>query len=219
LPPQSRVWFCHSVQAVKHLRRGSRRSFLVQLNQRPYPLRPRITALPGSQSGYASTVETPRGERRPRGLKPARISRAIRGPRRAALPRDFESKSLRADTTPQDFESESCSPSFFCPINGRIPSGHGMTLPGSQNWIRVHGGGATPGKTTTEAEAGSDFTRYTRPLRQAQGRPGRAALPRDFESKTCENYSFAPSGLARFPIATHGLRRGLHSCAASRLEM
>ena len=29
--------------------------------------------------------------------------------------------------------------------------------------------------------------------------------------------SFAPSGLVRCRIATHGLRRGLHSCAASRL--
>jgi hypothetical protein len=30
--------------------------------------------------------------------------------------------------------------------------------------------------------------------------------------------SFAPSGLARFPLLTHGLRRGLHSCVASRLK-
>jgi cytosine/adenosine deaminase-related metal-dependent hydrolase len=31
------------------------------------------------------------------------------------------------------------------------------------------------------------------------------------------NYSFAPSGLNQFPPITHGLRRGLYSCAASRL--
>ena len=31
------------------------------------------------------------------------------------------------------------------------------------------------------------------------------------------NYSFAPSGLAFIPLSTHGLRRGLHSCAASRV--
>src|ERR1700719_742581 len=30
--------------------------------------------------------------------------------------------------------------------------------------------------------------------------------------------SFAPSGLARFPLLTHGLRRGLHAFAASRLK-
>ncbi len=30
-----------------------------------------------------------------------------------------------------------------------------------------------------------------------------------------ENWSFAPSELDHFPL-THGLRRGLHSCAASR---
>src|SRR5262249_31294192 len=29
--------------------------------------------------------------------------------------------------------------------------------------------------------------------------------------------SFAPSGLAQAAIGTHGLRRGLHSCAATRL--
>src|ERR1035441_7906161 len=29
--------------------------------------------------------------------------------------------------------------------------------------------------------------------------------------------SFAPSGLRHVPLPTHGLRRGLHSCAASRL--
>ena len=32
-----------------------------------------------------------------------------------------------------------------------------------------------------------------------------------------ENWSFAPSGLDRFSTFTHSLRRGLHSCAASRL--
>src|ERR1019366_7334470 len=31
------------------------------------------------------------------------------------------------------------------------------------------------------------------------------------------SFSFAPLGLALVPLATHGLRRGLHSCAASRL--
>ena len=30
-------------------------------------------------------------------------------------------------------------------------------------------------------------------------------------------FSFAPWGLALDPHSTHGLRRGLHSCAASRL--
>src|SRR4249920_2645492 len=30
--------------------------------------------------------------------------------------------------------------------------------------------------------------------------------------------TFAPSGIALFPRLTHGLRRGLHSCAASRLK-
>jgi hypothetical protein len=33
----------------------------------------------------------------------------------------------------------------------------------------------------------------------------------------CHSYSFAPPGLAYFPLGTHGLRRGLHSYAASRL--
>ena len=33
----------------------------------------------------------------------------------------------------------------------------------------------------------------------------------------CENFSFAPSGAALFRTFTHGLRRGLHSCAAARL--
>src|ERR1700680_3216569 len=32
------------------------------------------------------------------------------------------------------------------------------------------------------------------------------------------NFSFAPSGLAHFPRSSHGLRRGLYSVAASRLE-
>ena len=32
------------------------------------------------------------------------------------------------------------------------------------------------------------------------------------------NRSFAPLGLDGFPLSTHGLRRGLHSYAASRLE-
>src|ERR1019366_1259913 len=34
----------------------------------------------------------------------------------------------------------------------------------------------------------------------------------------CRSFSFAPSGLAQFPLAPHGLRRGLHSYAASRLN-
>jgi hypothetical protein len=34
-----------------------------------------------------------------------------------------------------------------------------------------------------------------------------------------ENSSYVPSGLANFPLSTHGLRRGLHSCAASRLNL
>ena len=34
-----------------------------------------------------------------------------------------------------------------------------------------------------------------------------------------ENSSFALSGLAVFPLFTHGLRRGLYSCAASRLKV
>ena len=33
----------------------------------------------------------------------------------------------------------------------------------------------------------------------------------------CRNCSFAPSELADLPLSTHGLRRGLHSIAASRL--
>ncbi len=33
-----------------------------------------------------------------------------------------------------------------------------------------------------------------------------------------QKFSFAPSGLAHFPRFTHGLRRGLHSCAAARLK-
>jgi hypothetical protein len=32
-----------------------------------------------------------------------------------------------------------------------------------------------------------------------------------------EHSSVAPSGLGHFPLSTHGLRRGLHSNAASRL--
>src|ERR1035438_1259685 len=32
----------------------------------------------------------------------------------------------------------------------------------------------------------------------------------------CRSCSFAPSGLCHVPLPTHGLRRGLHSCAASR---
>src|ERR1019366_2263685 len=31
-------------------------------------------------------------------------------------------------------------------------------------------------------------------------------------------FSFAPSGLVHLQLATHGLRRGLHSCAATRLS-
>src|ERR1039458_5600555 len=34
----------------------------------------------------------------------------------------------------------------------------------------------------------------------------------------CRSFSFAPSGLAQLRLATHGLRRGLHSYAASRLD-
>src|ERR1019366_1704859 len=34
-----------------------------------------------------------------------------------------------------------------------------------------------------------------------------------------ENYSFAPLGLHNLPLFTHGLRRGLHSYAASRLKI
>jgi len=44
------------------------------------------------------------------------------------------------------------------------------------------------------------------------GAPGVRSL------ETLCNFSFAPSGLARFSLATHGLRRGLHSFAAPRLE-
>jgi hypothetical protein len=36
--------------------------------------------------------------------------------------------------------------------------------------------------------------------------------------RMCESYSFAPPGLVPFPLPTHGLRRGLHSDAASRLK-
>jgi hypothetical protein len=32
------------------------------------------------------------------------------------------------------------------------------------------------------------------------------------------NFSFAPSGLGDLSLITHGLRRGLHSFAASRLR-
>ena len=35
--------------------------------------------------------------------------------------------------------------------------------------------------------------------------------------RLCHNPSFAPSGLARGPLFTHGLRPGLYSCAATRL--
>jgi len=35
----------------------------------------------------------------------------------------------------------------------------------------------------------------------------------------CHSFSVAPSGLAHFPLTTHGLRRGLHSSAASRLGL
>src|SRR6266496_2401136 len=34
----------------------------------------------------------------------------------------------------------------------------------------------------------------------------------------CRSFSFAPLGLALVPLSTHGLRRGLNSCAASRLN-
>ncbi len=34
----------------------------------------------------------------------------------------------------------------------------------------------------------------------------------------CHSFSFAPLGLALVPLPTHGLRRGLHSYAASRLN-
>jgi hypothetical protein len=34
-----------------------------------------------------------------------------------------------------------------------------------------------------------------------------------------ENVSFAPSGLVNLTISTHGLRRGLHSVAALRLNI
>jgi purine nucleosidase len=37
-------------------------------------------------------------------------------------------------------------------------------------------------------------------------------------TRVCAKYSFAPSGLAHFLLFTHGLRRGLHSYAASRLK-
>jgi hypothetical protein len=37
-------------------------------------------------------------------------------------------------------------------------------------------------------------------------------------TSVCGSYSFAPSGLVLFPLSTHGLRRGLHSFAASRLD-
>jgi hypothetical protein len=35
----------------------------------------------------------------------------------------------------------------------------------------------------------------------------------------CHSFSVAPPGLADFPLTTHGLRRGLHSFAASRLVL
>ena len=34
----------------------------------------------------------------------------------------------------------------------------------------------------------------------------------------CRGFSFAPSGLVLIPLSTQGLRPGLHSCAASRLN-
>ena len=34
----------------------------------------------------------------------------------------------------------------------------------------------------------------------------------------CRSFSFAPSGLVLIPLSTQGLRPGLHSCAASRLN-
>src|ERR1019366_3189317 len=35
--------------------------------------------------------------------------------------------------------------------------------------------------------------------------------------RLCHNWSFVPLGLGGFPLPAHGLRRGLHSYAASRL--
>jgi len=47
----------------------------------------------------------------------------------------------------------------------------------------------------------------------------RQAFGKDVVSRcVSENCSFAPLGLAFIPYCTHGLRRGLHSFAASRLQ-
>src|SRR6202521_6106562 len=49
------------------------------------------------------------------------------------------------------------------------------------------------------------------------GLPARLrSLPHALRSP-CRNYSFAPLGLGGFLLPTHGLRRGLYSCAASQL--
>jgi len=51
-------------------------------------------------------------------------------------------------------------------------------------------------------------------------RSGQALAPRLRRprlKRLCHNLSFAPSGLAHFPLLSHGSRRGLHSYAASRL--
>jgi hypothetical protein len=51
--------------------------------------------------------------------------------------------------------------------------------------------------------------------------PGLESFFLPFPALKCvgENYSFAPLGLHNLPLFTHGLRRGLHSYAASRLKI
>jgi recombination protein RecA len=72
-------------------------------------------------------------------------------------------------------------------------------------WVRC-GVSAVPIGTLRSLRAGSNGTRDS----STSAFP---AIP-----SLCENTSSAPSGLDHFPLATHGLRRGLHSLAATRLK-
>src|ERR1700722_8134488 len=56
----------------------------------------------------------------------------------------------------------------------------------------------------------------SRDSRQAQEKFACGPVP--FLRSLCAGFSFAPSGLALVAFSTHGLRRGLYSCAASRLN-
>ena len=53
-------------------------------------------------------------------------------------------------------------------------------------------------------------------FRRAAGKPeGWARRTPVSQRSLCRSFSFAPPGLAHLPLCTHGLRRGLHSFAAS----